>query len=78
MHPGGQITFCARFDDVVTGTSSLVTGQVVDCANGCYEVLAWLPDQTFPFIAECCASMTAPEFIVAFLGACLGTVASKE
>lgn len=78
MTPGQRVTFCVRFDDAADAVSTVITGHVLACANGCYEVLAWLPDQSLPFCADCCSTMTAPEFIAAFLGACLGTASRKD
>lgn len=78
MMPGQHVTFCVRFDDQADAISTVITGHVITCANGCYEVLAWLPNQTLPFCADCCSAMTAPEFISLFIAACLGSASRTK
>jgi hypothetical protein len=68
MESGSRVEFFCHFSE--NGQNATVTGNILWCAGGCVQVLAWFPRQCMPLVIECGPAMTAPEYITAMITAC--------
>jgi hypothetical protein len=72
VDPGSLVDFFCHFSE--NGYSATVTGNILWCADGCVQVLAWFPRQCMPLVIDCDPDMTAPEYITAMIAACFNAM----